>query len=438
MALSPGVRQTLADAFRRAAREAGLPPEPYLRRLLAGEARSVALLVEHAVVGETYFYRHPEQLAALTRVLLLGRPLDRPLRIWSAGCATGEEPYTLAMLLLEAGRGQAGDQVLATDVSARALAAARAGQYGEWSLRRLEPALRGRFFRAAGRGLTVTGEVRSPVEFRRHNLVTGPPPGDGFDLVVCRNVLIYFTAATAAAVLERLIASLRPGGWLLVAPVETPLLAGLPVERHLEGGVILLRRPGAGAVRGDQAGVARLEALQRRRAGEVAPPPLEPGAIPAGPPTPGGEPCCAPGSTETCTRGFRAARAAARQGRLDQAEALARQVAERHLCPESFLLLAMAAESRGDDAAALEAVRRALYLEPGLAQAHASLVPILGRLGRHEEASRARRNALDALHDLDDDTALRGVELITAGALRHALGEPTPRTAPTTAPRSHG
>jgi chemotaxis protein methyltransferase CheR len=436
VALSPGVRQTLADAFRRAAREAGQSGDQFLRRLLVGEARAVARLVEHAVVGETYFYRHPDQLAALTRALLLRQPLDRPLRIWSAGCATGEEPYTLSMLLLEAGRGVAQDQILATDVSARALEAARAGQYGEWSLRRLEPALRGRFFRPFGRGLAVVPEVRAPVEFRRHNLVTMPPPDQGLDLIVCRNVLIYFSAATATALLHRLIASLRPGGWLVVAPVETPLLAGLPVERLSEGGVTLLRRPEAAPAAAED----RLGALRRRR--------REPPALSAPPPVsttarqrahseqvtwlgaPEEEPGCAPG--------FEDARRAARAGQLERAEALARQVAERHLCPESYLLLAMAAEARGDDPAAVEAVRRALYLEPGLAQAHAALVPILGRLGRPDDAARSRRNALDALQGLDDDTSLRGVEPITAGALRQALGEPPPSPAHLTAPGSHG
>jgi chemotaxis protein methyltransferase CheR len=421
VALSPGLRQTLSDAFLRAAREAGAAPEPFLRRVLAHDPRAVALLVEQAVVGETYFYRHPEQLAALTRVLLLRQPLERPLSIWSAGCATGEEPYTLAMLLLEAGRAGVGDRILATDVSARALEAARAGQYGEWSLRRLEPALRGRFFRAAGRRLAVSAEVRAPVELRRHNLVTDLPPGASFDLVLCRNVLIYFSPATAAAVLGKLVEALRPGGWLVVGPVETPLLAGLPVERHDLPGATLLRRPECPPA----AGAARPEARPRDRESREAP---------AASPAPAEGP---PPAADARAAGLAEARRAARAGELDLAEALARQVAERHLCPESYLLVAMAAEARGDDAGAAEAVRRALYLEPGLAQAHAALVPIFGRLGRPDDAARARRNALEALDGLADDVSLRGVEPLTAGALRVALAERTPPPPRSTASGSH-
>ncbi len=429
VALSPGVRQTLEAAFLRAAREAGAGADTFLRRLLGAEPRAVALLVEHAVVGETYFYRHPEQLAILTRELFLPRPLDRPLSIWSAGCATGEEPYTLAMLLAEAGRSGAGDRILATDVSARALEAGRHGHYGEWSLRRLEPGLRTRFFRPAGRALAVTPEVRAPVEWRRHNLVTEPPPAAGFDLVLCRNVLIYFSAATATAVLGRLAEAVRPGGWLVVGPVEIPLAAGLDLERHDAPGATLLRRPGRAAPRPPPRRAAPRPAGLAPPAPPPAPPPVA--AAHAAVPEAGGEACCGRPTWDECTRGFGEAHRAARRGDLALAEALARRVAERHLCPESYLLLAMAAEARGADAEAADAVRRALYLEPGLAQGHAALVTIYGRLGRPDEAARARRNALDALQGLDDDTALRGVEPLTAGALRQALSDGPGATART-------
>jgi chemotaxis protein methyltransferase CheR len=84
----------------------------------------------------------------------------------------------------------------------------------------------------------------------------------------------------------------------------------------------------------------------------------------------------------------------------------------------------MTAEARGDVAGAVEAVRRALYLDPGLAMGHAALVPLYGQLGRADDAARARRNALEAIRDLEDGAPLRGVEPMTAGALRSALGKP--------------
>ncbi|MCP3101735.1 chemotaxis protein CheR, partial [Myxococcus sp. K15C18031901] len=115
---------------------------------------------------------------------------------------------------------------------------------------------------------------------------------------------------------------------------------------------------------------------------------------------------------------------AARAGRHVEAEALAREAAKA-LVPEAYLLLAMVAEGRGDLNGAVEAVRKALYLEPRLALGHATLVALYGRMERREDAERSRQNALRALDGLDDEQPLRGVEAMTAGGLRQALA---PRT----------
>jgi chemotaxis protein methyltransferase CheR len=243
LALSAGVRPSLVDAARRAARELGLAREPYLARLFDGEPSAVSALVEQAVVQETYFYRHPEQLAALASALAALRlPAGRPLSAWSAGCATGEEAWTVAMVLRDLGRPPGLDRILGTDVSARALAVAREGRYGEWSLRELPAALRARHLDGVAGGVTVKAPLRDLVCFERHNLLGPPPPAAPFDLVVCRNVLLYFKPAPARALLERLHAALAPGGLLLVGPVEEPLASGLPFERVGEPGSGLLRR----------------------------------------------------------------------------------------------------------------------------------------------------------------------------------------------------
>ena len=121
---------------------------------------------------------------------------------------------------------------------------------------------------------------------------------------------------------------------------------------------------------------------------------------------------------------FESAREAARRGELDLAEQLAKQCATAEMLPEAYLLLSIAAETRGQIAEAVDAIRRALYLEPSLAAGHATLVALFTRQGRREEAERARRNALQALEGLDDAALVRGVEAITAGALRRALERP--------------
>jgi chemotaxis protein methyltransferase CheR len=422
MTLSAGIRRSVLDAVDRAARDAHLAPPVFAARLRARDPASVCALVEAAVIGETYFFRHPEQLEALRAVLLEPAPRDRPLAIWSAGCATGEEPYTFAMMLLDAGRGRAGDRILATDVSGRALAVAREAVYGEWSLRRLDPAIRARHFEPRPPQLAVRSEARALVELRAHNLVQDGLPEAGFDVVLCRNVLIYFEAATASAVVARLAAAVRPGGLLVLGPVETPFAAGLGLEVVEHGGALLhrvidptrrpdpprrpareaRRAPPPRAVAGPAPGRVDARRAPRERLASTPAEPVERRA-------------------ESATPGIEAARDAARRGDLGAAERIARDAAARDLCPEAWLLVSMTADARGDLAAAVDAVRCALYLEPGLALGHAALVPLYARLGLADDAARARRNALAAIADLDDAAPLRGVETITAGALRSAL-----------------
>ena len=436
--LSEGLRTTLSDALLRACRESGVGEESFLARLRERDPAALTSLVEASVIGETYFFRHPEQFEALRAALLRDTPASHPLSIWSAGCATGEEPYSLAMAFLDAGRASSRDRILATDVSIRALSVAREGVYGEWSLRRVPAERRTRHFDLRGPLVSVRPEARARVAFERHNLVRDPPPGRDFDLVVCRNVLIYFTSEAALEVAGRLLSSVRPGGLLLLGPVESAIADGLDTERIESGGATLYRRPltprprrrphahppaaarSASGRRRHAASAAEKAADGRGRAPAHAPRPRAeaPATRPSTPP-----PATASPAPASASSGFDAAREAARRGEIDLAESLARETASRDLSPESFLLLSMTAEARGDVAGAVEAVRRALYLDPGLAMGHAALVPLYGQLGRSEDAARARRNALEAIQDLEDGAPLRGVEPMTAGALRSALGE---------------
>ena len=435
LTLSAGIRRTLGDAFNRAAREMRLSPEAFLGRLRSREHRAVTTLVEAAVVGETYFFRHPEQLLAVRQLAITSAPRDRAMRIWSAGCATGEEPYSLAMELVDAGRAEVGDRILATDVSSRALSVAKEARYGEWSLRRLDPTLRTRHFESHPPQVEVREKVRSLVDFRRHNLVRDPTPSTGFDLVLCRNVLIYFNPPTAGEVVKKLASALAPGGILVLGPVETPLAAGQDLERVEIAGVTVFRARGgesipAGPKKSAPSSPPRAEharerpAETRRATRKKEAVFVEPRSVtlPVESPLPSFRPAPARASP------LDAARDAAQRGDLSAAEDLARAAATRELCPEAWLMVSMAADARGDLAGAVDAVRRALYLDPGLALGHAALVPLFVRLGRPDDAARARRNALEALAGLDDAAPLRGVETITAGALRSALEAQRPAT----------
>jgi chemotaxis protein methyltransferase CheR len=238
LSLESGLLRTLNNSLASAAEELGMSTMGLAHKVIAGDPQGVAMLIEHAVVGETYFYRHPEQIAALASRL---RDRERPLRIWSAGCATGEEPYTVAMALLDAGRRVAGDSIVATDVSERALRAARSAVYTAWSLRRLPEARRSGHLQEE-RGWRVSEEARALVDLRRHNLVADPPLEGPFDAILCRNVLIYFEPPTAAEILYRLSAALAVGGYLVLSPVELPLASALPLEWVDVAGATILRR----------------------------------------------------------------------------------------------------------------------------------------------------------------------------------------------------
>ncbi|MCY1045455.1 protein-glutamate O-methyltransferase CheR [Corallococcus sp. bb12-1] len=453
LTLASSLRRSLEPALARAALARGFSEAAFLRQLLLREPLAVEAFIEHAVIGETYFFRHPEHLRALAA---RARLHPGTFSVWSAGCASGEEPYSIAMALMAAGLGEGGRfRVLATDVSGRALLRAKAAVYSPWSLRRLEPELERRFL-TSHPGLPgqdpqhgVVPEVIRAVDFRRHNLATDAVPSMGFQAIFCRNVLIYFTPEMVQVVLARLVSALAPGGLLFVSPAEVPLTNGLGLETLDADGTPVLRVPleswpaleaatahtrrdtptsfAAVSARRDTPPPANVLRMESRR---VSPPPVS--AFVSRPaPTP--EPVArqtplplAPAPATPARAGAQnglltRALAAAQAGNYEEAEALAREAA-RTMSPEAYLLLAMVAEARGDLLAAVEAVRKALYLEPQLALGHATLVSLYSRLDQREDAERARQNALRALDGLDDEHPLRGVETtMTAGGLRQAL-----------------
>jgi chemotaxis protein methyltransferase CheR len=403
---------TLRAGFAAAAAALRLAPQELLERLRARDAAVTQVLVESSVVGETYFGRHPEQLEAL-RAELRTLPKSRPVTLWSAGCATGEEAYTLAILLLEEGRRDG--VVVGTDVSGNALEIARRGRYGPWSLRGVAPLSRLRWLRPVDDAWLVNDEVRRMVRFERRNLLGDAPPGSGFDVVLCRNVLIYFDRPTIEGVVRRLFDAAAPRGVVALAPAEVPFAAPLGHARiDFRGGALWRKAPaneggrsvGAGAVRGERVPTGEYPSV---------PAELGPGAPRSG--TVSSLPAASGATVDPLER----ARAAASEGRWADAEREARAEGERSLQPAPFLFAAVAAESRGDLAGAAHWLGRALFLAPDHVVARASLIPILERMGRHAEADRVRRAALRELAPIPDEQLLPGVEPIAAGALRSAL-----------------
>ena len=188
----------------------------------------IAKLVDQVTIKETSFLRDRRQLDAIAWRLLLERAHaagSGEIRVWSAACATGEEPYTLALLASEAfAPGEPPVSILGTDISTAALEDALDGRYRERAVRTVEPALRRRYFDEEHDRLIVGERLRRLVRFAPHNLAHDPIPplGEGpFDLIVCRNVLIYFDGETVERAIDGLERALRPDGMLILGSADT-------------------------------------------------------------------------------------------------------------------------------------------------------------------------------------------------------------------------
>ncbi|MDC0709305.1 methyltransferase [Stigmatella sp. ncwal1] len=233
MALSGTQRRRLDE--RLAVLRGALTEQQYLLHLQSPSgAADLASLISVIAVHKTDLFRDEVQLASFrTHVLepLVARSPGRPLRVWSAGCATGEEVATLLILLDEAGA-DPNSSVLGTDISEQALLRARTLTFHPEQVRRLPVSVRDRYFLSEGARSFLAPELRGRALFQLHNLMEAPYPahGEGFDIIFCRNVLIYFTSEAFDRVVEALAERLAPGGTLVLSAAE-PLLHAPPSLR---------------------------------------------------------------------------------------------------------------------------------------------------------------------------------------------------------------
>lgn len=237
-----GKLEDVAATLRERMSATGMDAESYLRHLRGPEGRAESrVLAEQLTVCETYFFRNSEQFRALAGVaipeLLRGRPAGAPLRLLSAGCSSGEEPYTLAIVmresfpqLFEAGR----IRIAAVDANRVRLARAIAGRYGAWSLRETPDAVRGRWFRPSGGDFVLDERIRRAVTFEERNLLAEDPvfwAEGAYDVVFFRNVGMYFSPEAMRAVTARIARALGQGGFLFLGHAEN--LRGISQDFHL-------------------------------------------------------------------------------------------------------------------------------------------------------------------------------------------------------------
>jgi chemotaxis protein methyltransferase CheR len=335
-------------------------------------------LEAEVTIGETFFFRHAEQFVALETVILPAiiaqNAVTRRLRIWSGGCAVGAEPYSIA-ILLERLLGRAIDSwsidILGTDISHRFLEKARDGCFSNWALRGMSDAERARHFEAArqARQWQIADRHRRHVRFVQHNLLdlldTSPSADwSGFDLILCRNVLIYFSPDRIAPMMSALGRCLGPFGWLMVGYSDA--IAAVPPDLGVVElrGTIAFRPPGCvpppvafaalaepPLAPPDHLGIAAepLAGLERPR--QVPPAPTV-AAAPAAP------------SVDTI-------RALADAGRLQEARRACAEALDAHpLDARLHFYDGVIGQAAGERARAEAALRRAIYLAGNMVMAH--------------------------------------------------------------------
>ena len=217
-----------------------LTPRAYLDRLETADMDAeLQSLAQELTVPETYFFRHIDQFHAFADVALpraqSARASTRNLRLLSAGCASGEEPYSLAMTMRERGADQGWNIAIhAFDINPAMLLKAAAGTYSAWALRETPPESQRRWFRSTDKSFELDPSIRAAVTFREVNLAqenTDLWPAQMYDVIFCRNMLMYFTPEGAQALVARMTRSLAPGGHLFLGHAET--LRGLSSDYHL-------------------------------------------------------------------------------------------------------------------------------------------------------------------------------------------------------------
>lgn len=406
----------------------GEMPSAYYVRLLGNE-NEFDELVSLLTINETYFYREPKQLDLLINQLLpdlLAKGRGLPLRILSAGCSTGEEPYSIAIALLEKFGENAGKMVtiIAGDIDQHALRRARHAHFHEYAFRGMPPALRERYFSyVPGQGYQLDARVRGMVEFHSLNLLATRLPARyvDFDIVFFRNVSIYFDAPTRRNIQHALYAAMRDTGCLVLGSAET--LANDLGVFHLveEGGQFYFSkdenrpRPVPHAVK-----LAVPPVLKKAKPPVVAAPLPAKAHVPAAPAR-----LTAPGewaeNLEAVRGLIRTKQHAAAQERIaflrrsapadvellllesyvllqtrrfTEAAALAQQVLARdNWSVEAMMLLGFVAKWQDDPNAAIGHFKTATYTRPDCWPAHY----YLGRLLQDTEAAKARREYRTAL-----------------------------------------
>ncbi len=436
--------------------------DAYYRLLQDSQAGALemARLVNALTVGETYFFRDAGQFDALyyqvlPRLIERRRPI-RSLRIWSAGCASGEEPYSIAMMLrqLIPDVDEWAITILGTDINDEALARAREAVYGDWAFREERARqVRRRFFRQQGNRYGLIPAVRRMVTFARMNLAGDDYPSVEtnttlMDLILCRNVTIYFGAAVTEIVVERLYHALADGGWLLVGHSEPSPHTYRRYQVHTFPNAVLYQRARQAPLQPQDWNW--LPPLQgREQLVEKIPQAVETDP-PLRPPSPISEDGAEMDDPLASAKEFLAygrpeqardllleivqqepakamasallGRACANLGLWMEAEAWCRQAIRLdRLALEAYYTLALVLQHQGNLDDAINAMKKVVYIDRRYILGHFGLAHLYRNNGELTQAQKSLDNARRLLETRATDAVIPGAAGITAGQLQEAV-----------------
>lgn len=446
---SPERREDLRRNFTGISKELGFEDQVACMDWLLNTELSkthLQVLASHLTIGETYFFRDRQALDALAdnvlpELIRSRRGHNQRLRLWSAGCCSGEEAYSLAILLhrLLPDLSQWHITITATDINTHFLRKARSGIYSEWSFRDAPAWLKARYFnRTADGRYAVIPEIKKLVTFKHLNLVEGGYPSTdtdthAMDVILCRNVLMYFAPSQANHAIRNFRLALVEGGWLIVSPTEVSAsIYSQFVHESFPDAILFQKREGLPK----QPLIKAVEPIQMQDdVYEADVPPAFPASVDASHEKPAyiGLPEKSPVNTDATKSSALSslARNLADQGKLIEALACCDSwIASNRLDAEAHYLRAIILLEQGAVVEANISLRRAIYLAPDFVLAHFTLASLAQRLGKPNQAARhfstARRllnhyKPNEILPEADGLTASRLAEMINAQTLHGNL-----------------
>jgi chemotaxis protein methyltransferase CheR len=388
------------------------------------------------VIGETFFFRDKGLFSLLKSLILpeliAKRKKQRTLRLWSAGCSTGEEPYSIAIILDELLPRRKDNEalwdilILGTDVNKEAVEKAKKGTYGQWSFRMVSPHLQTRYFTTEKDKWTINESIRNMVEFRTGDLLEDSFPNSAseihdMDIILCRNVFIYFNREAISIVLEKFIGTLNEGGYLITGHGE--LYAQNPAQLKpmiFAESVVYRKRAGSEGRSPEsdeelnKSGVFQESAVKQKPLANV------------------GRPSIVDKRTQTKIYKYEieTARAYADSGAYDKAALICRKAIEAEAAGSAssvlpYFLLAQIVEAQGDSNKALEEakdlLKKVIYLDPAFVAAWIELGSIYDVEHDGVRAKKMYSTAMELLRALPPDALIEPYEGITAGQLYGTL-----------------